>query len=1212
MRPITLQIAGLQSYRELQEIDFTQLTDAGVFGIFGPTGSGKSSVLDAITLALYGKVERAPNGTQGIINQAEQTMSVSFTFELSRPDGADRYRVERQFKRTGDVTVNQTVSRLLRFSPEGTVVLADKAGDVSAQVQELLGLSMPDFTRAVVLPQGKFAEFLTLTGKDRRMMLQRLFRLEAYGDQLAAKVAAKLKEAEVELKELAAEQQGLGDASAEALAAAAERVAEAERMVLQVREELAAAEAVYDELKQLVAWQREQADIDSQLERLREREPDVLRMEQRLALAEQAERLRPYVEQLAEAREQAQAGEARAAQAEAGYAEAERTASAARGGQETAAAALAEQEAALLARIGRLEQAVELELEVARLRSSAAALEQAAVQAEQRLAEVKAAVAKELELREKGLRRQAELKEQLGLCSVSVEESQTLQNAVQELQALSALEAGWREQVAELEQGRRSAAGLAAELRDAKLALEEQGADLLRSLAVNGPQERMLAQAERAAEMLLNSGTAAVQEGKRLREQAERHALAERLAAGLREGDPCPVCGSPHHPAPAAGGAGANEAADGGDLAERFLEEARELQLPLRQLAFRWRGAARQAAELLPEPVRDGWEQAAAALGVVRPEEERQAEAKLADVLLALLGDGKDSGHKREDSARAARNGPAGSGDIDAADAASADGDAAPAAAGVPFAAIVPAAERLTIDEAYRQLEALRQWLRAGERQAAALEAAAARAGSGLRQAERRAQELASRVEAAAELHRTLEAKAAAAESGLTLKREQWRERYPQLAGRDAAAELEALRAKERQAEDLRGRLEKSDVFLTELAAKLEQLQRQEAELDREALQLRTRLQGERQLAEAAQRQLLERLGGEEGRAEPLLAAARASLAALKSAAAAAQAAHERAQAALQRAAELRSAALEAREAAARRLAHAGAAWHAALAGGAGALGTEDAVKAAFLRAEDRSRWVDDVRAHREQERELRARHAQLEARRAGRSASEADWAAAQERLAAAGQRRDAALESRAKAARDNEELAAKHARWQELELRRSERLTRHSRLGKLQTVLRGNAFVEFLAEEQLTQVSRAASERLGRLTRQRYALEVDSAGGFVIRDDANGGVKRPVTTLSGGETFLTSLALALALSAQIQLKGEVPLEFFFLDEGFGTLDPELLETVIHALEKLHTDRLAVGVISHVAELRARLHRRLVVEPAEPSGRGSRVRLERL
>jgi exonuclease SbcC len=153
---------------------------------------------------------------------------------------------------------------------------------------------------------------------------------------------------------------------------------------------------------------------------------------------------------------------------------------------------------------------------------------------------------------------------------------------------------------------------------------------------------------------------------------------------------------------------------------------------------------------------------------------------------------------------------------------------------------------------------------------------------------------------------------------------------------------------------------------------------------------------------------------------------------------------------------------------------------------------------------------------------------------------------------------------------------------------------------------------VEYIAEEQLIQVCRIASERLGQLTRQRYALEVDSSGGFVIRDDANGGVRRPVGTLSGGETFLTSLALALALSAQIQLSGQYPLEFFFLDEGFGTLDSELLETVVEALEKLHIDRLTVGIISHVPELKARLPRKLIVESAEPGGRGSRVTLEGL
>jgi exonuclease SbcC len=77
-----------------------------------------------------------------------------------------------------------------------------------------------------------------------------------------------------------------------------------------------------------------------------------------------------------------------------------------------------------------------------------------------------------------------------------------------------------------------------------------------------------------------------------------------------------------------------------------------------------------------------------------------------------------------------------------------------------------------------------------------------------------------------------------------------------------------------------------------------------------------------------------------------------------------------------------------------------------------------------------------------------------------------------------------------------------------------------------------------------------------------------------------------------------------------VQLRGRYPLEFFFLDEGFGTLDPDLLNLVVETLERLQLERLQVGVISHVPELRQRLARRLVVESAEPGGRGSRVRLE--
>ncbi|NGP59938.1 AAA family ATPase, partial [Paenibacillus thiaminolyticus] len=207
MKPIELRLAGLQSYRDEQRIDFEKLCETGLFGIFGPTGSGKSSILDAVTLALYGKVERAAGGTQGILNQMENTLSVSLTFALHGAAGKRTFRVERRFKRTGDVTVGSTLTRFIELRPEGDIVLADKLADVNRCVEEQIGLKMDDFTRAVVLPQGKFAEFLSLKEASAVRCCSGCSP-EKYGDELAARLARRAKETDVRLKTCLAEQQG--------------------------------------------------------------------------------------------------------------------------------------------------------------------------------------------------------------------------------------------------------------------------------------------------------------------------------------------------------------------------------------------------------------------------------------------------------------------------------------------------------------------------------------------------------------------------------------------------------------------------------------------------------------------------------------------------------------------------------------------------------------------------------------------------------------------------------------------------------------------------------------------------------------------------------------------------------------------------------------------------------------------------------------------
>ena len=151
----------------------------------------------------------------------------------------------------------------------------------------------------------------------------------------------------------------------------------------------------------------------------------------------------------------------------------------------------------------------------------------------------------------------------------------------------------------------------------------------------------------------------------------------------------------------------------------------------------------------------------------------------------------------------------------------------------------------------------------------------------------------------------------------------------------------------------------------------------------------------------------------------------------------------------------------------------------------------------------------------------------------------------------------------------------------------------------RLKKLLEGNKFMDFVAEEYLQNVAQNASSRLLSLTDGRYFLRYEGGGGgFTVGDNLNGGKTRGVYTLSGGETFLVSLSLALSLSQEICLRSLRPIEFFFLDEGFGTLDEHLVDTVMDSLERLKGEHFSIGIISHVEELKHRIEKKLIVKKA--------------
>ena len=149
----------------------------------------------------------------------------------------------------------------------------------------------------------------------------------------------------------------------------------------------------------------------------------------------------------------------------------------------------------------------------------------------------------------------------------------------------------------------------------------------------------------------------------------------------------------------------------------------------------------------------------------------------------------------------------------------------------------------------------------------------------------------------------------------------------------------------------------------------------------------------------------------------------------------------------------------------------------------------------------------------------------------------------------------------------------------------------------------KGSAMLNFVATEYIEDFTAVASEILSELSDGKYRLSYDRADGFVVSDYLNGGKARRTATLSGGEMFLASLSVATAI-ARAQVKGDNG--FFFLDEGFGTLDDELIDTVYAALESLSKDCL-VGVISHSNALIDRMPS--CVEVIEANGDiGSRIK----
>ena len=161
----------------------------------------------------------------------------------------------------------------------------------------------------------------------------------------------------------------------------------------------------------------------------------------------------------------------------------------------------------------------------------------------------------------------------------------------------------------------------------------------------------------------------------------------------------------------------------------------------------------------------------------------------------------------------------------------------------------------------------------------------------------------------------------------------------------------------------------------------------------------------------------------------------------------------------------------------------------------------------------------------------------------------------------------------------------------------------------KLGHLLRADGFESWLMSSALEELVAAASVRLRELSGGQFSLVLDDRA-FAVRDHANADEIRRARTLSGGETFLASLALALALAeatAALAPDGSPTIESIFLDEGFGTLDPEALDTVATAIEELGASGRMVGIVTHIRALADRMPVRLEVTKTAATSSVERV-----
>lgn len=520
MRPRKLRMFNIGPFAGLAEIDFTHLDD--IFLISGKTGSGKTTIFDALCFALYGKL---PGGRKNLepkirsdFSSLDEDCWVELEFSLAnRVYLIQRSpKMERPRQRGTGTTTKEETAVLYQLTETGEKrSLSSRKSEADEKIAQLLGLSAEEFAKIVLLPQGEFAQFLQQNSQARREVLKKLFPVDA--------AAA--------IRELAMQQKRDAEAQVRAaqntLEEASRRYNETENRleVQRIQAELTALEErdlrlvdTMTKISEQLSRARQEADLRGRL--------DVIAQEKRLLEAQRPEiekltgalernrRAKPAQELLFQERELEQQGTDLREEREKAKTEAQAVINQyeALERQKDEMEALAREAAGLREQKGALTQAAEEEQRLVQLQNRLGSLRTAIAEAEQALPALQSEI--------------AQLQARLEACEAAAQKERTLQEQkevslaiMEQLRNLLQTAQSWGQKQPELETAKNNLANLEAELNGIEGRLPELSAEISQQEAAQ--------------------------------KQRELAAISARLAATLQEGTPCPVCGSIHHPGPA-------------------------------------------------------------------------------------------------------------------------------------------------------------------------------------------------------------------------------------------------------------------------------------------------------------------------------------------------------------------------------------------------------------------------------------------------------------------------------------------------------------------------------------------------------------------------------------------------------------------------------------------------------------------------------------